>query len=138
MIVGGVVGLITVGIRILIGRWLGADTPIYYSLSVVLAYAVGIALSFSLNRQFTFRGDNATYSWSHLSRFVAIAVLGMILTWLFSLALRYGLRLEALIGHHAATTAFVAAALLSSAITYPLNARLVFGRRTQLTTPETP
>jgi len=129
LITGAVVAAITVGCRELIGRFLFADTPFYYSLSVVLAYVVGIILSFLLNQMFTFRRKATEGDWLQFARFVAIALVGMLSTWLISLGLRYGLSLDRYIGTLAAAAAFATAAFLSSAITYPLNALLVFRTR---------
>jgi putative flippase GtrA len=128
IVVGGLVAVITIACRELIGYLLGPDTPLLYSMSVVAAYGLGIVLSFVLNRQFTF-GSKSGYGWSRFGRFVAIAIFGMFLTWLLSIALRYGLRLQSVFGDASAGIAFATAAFLSSVLTYPLNALLVFGPR---------
>jgi putative flippase GtrA len=99
---------------------------------VVCAYGLGIALSFALNRRFTFTQASAV-GWPAYVRFVLVALLGMFLTWTASIAFRYGLRLQLLLGDASAGLAFALAALLSSAITYPLNARLVFHARPRRT-----
>ena len=130
LVVGAAVAVITIACRELIGRVLGTDTPFFYSLSVVSAYGIGIALSFVLNRRFTFT-QASTIGWSAYVLFVAVALLGMFLTWMLSVAIRYGLRLQPLLGDASAGLAFAAAALLSSVITYPLNARVVFRVREQ-------
>jgi putative flippase GtrA len=129
LIIGAFVGIVSVACRELIGYLLGADTAWNYSLSVASAYAVGIMLSFLLNHRFTFGGDDSSRNWRIFSRFVMIAVVGLVSTWLLALALRYGARLDARIGSAAKLVAFVTATLLSSLLTYPLNARFVFGRR---------
>ena len=121
--------MVTVACRELIGRFLIADTMANYSLSVVLAYAIGILLSFLLNRRFTFQTRGTNRDWSKFLLFVAIAIAGLVSTWLLSLTLRYGLRLDAWSGEASAAIAFAAAALLSSAITYPLSALFVFRGR---------
>ena len=129
LVVGAFVGVVTVGCRELIGHLLVVDNRQTYSLSIVLAYAIGIALSFLLNQRFTF-GGSTQRSWSRFAGFVALALLGMALTWLFSLLLRYGLHLDTLLGEHARMAAFAGGALLSSALIYPLNSLFVFsGRR---------
>jgi putative flippase GtrA len=127
VLIGAFVGLVSVGCRELIGYLLAADTVGRYSVSVALAYVVGIVLSFLLNHRFTFDGKNSSRNWRIFSRFVVIAVIGLVLTWLLALALRYGARLDAHIGPAAKLVAFVTAAFLSSLLTYPLNARFVFG-----------
>jgi putative flippase GtrA len=127
MLVGGFVGVVTVASRELIGRVLHADTPQAYSLSVVVAYALGLVLSFLINHRFTYNGSASGRSWRKFVQFVAVALIGMLITWALSLALRYGLRLDSLIGPSAKPVAFATAALLSSALTYPLNSWFVFG-----------
>ncbi len=113
LVVGAFVGLVTLGCRELIGHLLVVDNQRTYSVSVTVAYAIGIALSFLLNHRFTF-GAGAR-SWSKFGKFVAIALVGLLSTWLLSLALRYGLHLDAFIGSWARVTAFAVATVLSSA-----------------------
>jgi putative flippase GtrA len=127
MLVGGFVGVVTVACRELLGHVLHADTPQAYSLSVVVAYAVGLVLSFLINHRFTFKEPAAQRSWRKFAQFVAVALTGMLITWALSLALRYGLRLDAVIGPAAKLAAFATAALASSALTYPLSSLFVFG-----------
>jgi putative flippase GtrA len=126
LFVGGFVGVVTVACRELVGYFLHADTQRTYSLSIVVAYCVGVALSFLLNHRFTFAGQSGERSWPKFGRFVAVALTGMLATWALSLALRYGLQLDALIGPAAKLVAFATATLLSSALTYPLNSWFVF------------
>jgi putative flippase GtrA len=132
LMVGAVVAVLTIACRELIGHFLGPDTPVFYSVSVVCAYGLGILLSFVLNRRFTFMQASAV-GWAACARFIAIALLGMFLTWTLSIALRYGLMLQPLLGDASAGLAFALAALLSSGVTYPLNARLVFHMRERRT-----
>jgi putative flippase GtrA len=127
VIIGAFVGIVSVGCRELIGYLLAADTASNYSVSVALAYAVGIALSFLLNHRFTFDGNDSSRNWRSFSRFAAIALVGLVMTWLLALALRYGTHLDALIGSPAKLVSFATATFLSSMLTYPLNARFVFG-----------
>jgi putative flippase GtrA len=129
LVIGGFVGVITVGCRELIGHMLVADTAAYYSLSVVFAYAAGIALSFVLNRRHTFNQRDTSANYSGFALFALIALLGAFCTWMLALLLRYGAHLNALLGNSAAAVAFALAALFSTLITYPLNARFVFSRR---------
>jgi putative flippase GtrA len=126
LIIGAFVGIVTVGCRELVGHLLVADTRRNYSVSVGVAYAVGITLSFFLNHRFTFGGDERSRNWRVFFHFVAIAIVGLVSTWILSLALRYGTHLDAHIGSAAKPVAFATATLLSSLLTYPLNARLVF------------
>jgi putative flippase GtrA len=126
LVVGAFVGLVTLGCRELIGHLLVVDNQRTYSVSVTVAYAIGIALSFLLNHRFTFEATAGERSWSKFGKFVAIALVGLMSTWLLSLALRYGLHLDAFIGPWARVTAFAVATVLSSAVTYPLNSLIVF------------
>jgi putative flippase GtrA len=128
LVIGAFVGLITVGCRELIGHMLVVDSAAYYSLSVVLAYMLGIVLSYVINRRHTFNQHNTAASLSNLALFGLIALLGASCTWLLSMLLRYGVHLTALLGHFAAPVAFAFASLLATLITYPLNARFVFRR----------
>jgi putative flippase GtrA len=123
---GGVVGALTVGFRELIGLSLGADNPLCYSVSVVSAYAGGIVLSFLINKLYTFKDVNGIVAWSSLIRFVPVALAGLSLTWLLSLTIRYESHWVIAAGKYSATVAFAAATLISTAITYPLNALVVF------------
>lgn len=146
LVVGGIVGVVTIAAREVFQRLTGADTVWHYSLSVVAAYSLGILLSFALNRRFTFgsyvdpaiglstRSASASAPWARstwrmFGSFALLAVAGLLSTWLLSLALRYGLPVERFLGAAGPGAAFGAAALLSTLITYPLNARYVFVRR---------
>jgi putative flippase GtrA len=125
--------LLSVASREVFGRLLVPDDALHYSVSVVLAYMVGIAVSFFLNHRFTFLGGAASRNWPRFMLFVAVALVGLVCTWLISLALRYGLPLPALIGKSSALVAFALATLLASLITYPLNALFVFGEQKSAT-----
>jgi putative flippase GtrA len=126
--VGAFVGVVTIGCRELIGLILHGDTRQNFTISVLLAYAVGIALSYFLNQRFTFdRGDSAGLK--AFLRFVAVALLGLVSTAVLAVTLRYGANLDLLIGPLARPVAFATATVLSTLITYPLNARFVFGSR---------
>lgn len=128
LLVGGFVGVVTVACRELVGWALHADTQRTYSLSIAAAYTVGVVLSFLLNHRFTFGGPAGHRNWRSFARFVAVALTGLLSTWAFSLALRYGLQLDALIGRSAKLLAFATATVMSSLLTYPLNSWFVFGR----------
>jgi len=133
LVVGTIAGLFSIACRELFGYLLGADDPRNYSISVALAYAAGIVVSFVLNQRFTFLKDKAERSWSKFIPFVAVAMAGLVCTWLISIALRYGLPLTALIGKSSASVAFAAATVLASLITYPLNGLFVFGKKSSAT-----
>ena len=127
LMTGTVVGLITVASRELIAVALGQDTPASYGASVIFAYALGIVISFAVNRRFTF-GQRGRADWSWLPRFATIAMLGLVATAVLSIAIRYGLPLDRWLGSWAAPSAFGVAALCASALTYPLTAVCVFAR----------
>lgn len=129
LIVGAFVGIVSIGCRELIGHLLAADTRQNFSVSVALAYAVGIMLSFLLNHRFTFGGDDRSRNWRIFLRFTAIALIGLVTTWILALLLRYGMQLDARVGAAAKLLAFASATLLSTLLTYPLNARFVFADR---------
>jgi putative flippase GtrA len=136
LLVGGFVGIVTVACRELLGYLLHADTQRTYSISIVGAYAVGMALSFLLNHRFTYGGQRAgKRSWRKFVRFVAVALTGLLATWALSLALRYGLQLDALLGPAAKLIAFATATVLSSGLTYPLNSWFVFRELRLIETP---
>src|SRR5690606_34253620 len=93
--------------------------------SVGAAYTAGILLSFALNSGLTFRQRRGERRLRALPRFAAIALLGLGTTSALSLALRYGLALDAVLGSLADAAAFVAAALCASVLAYSLTARFV-------------
>jgi putative flippase GtrA len=128
LFIGALVAIVTIACRELIAYVLGTDTLLSYSVSVVGAYGFGMALSFVLNGRFTF-ADSTGFEWPKFIRFTVIALLGMLATWMLSIGLRYGLRLPAVFGDASAGIAFAVAALVSSILTYPLNAMLVFRAR---------
>lgn len=138
LMVGAFVGVVSVACRELSGYLLGADTRENYMLSVALAYTLGIGLSFWMNHRFTFIAEGRSVNWRAFARFTAIAVVGLISTWLLSLTLRYGAHLDALIGRLAKPAAFATATLLSSVLTYPLNSRFVFGSDPRSVSPARP
>jgi len=124
--VGAFVGVFTIGVRSLVGYLLTTDTRVNYSISVVLAYAAGIVLSYALNHRLTFRNSNRPGSVKKFLLFVSVALVGLASTWLLSITLRYGGPLHLVFGSAAATVAFAVATVLSSLLTYPLNAVFVF------------
>lgn len=125
--VGGMVGLASVAARDLFQHLMRTDTPQHYSTSVIAAYGLGIVASFALNRRFTFADARDRAPWRTFAGFALLALAGLGCTWLLSLALRYGLPVERALGRAGPDAAFAVAAMLSTAATYPLNARFVFG-----------
>lgn len=128
---GGAVGALTVACRELIGWLLGADDPARYSISIVTAYAIGIVLSFIINRRYTFRYAGRLGVWASFLRFLGVALAGLLLSWSLSLTLRYETSWAIEPGRFSALAAFAIATILSSAVTYPLTATVVFRRERQ-------
>jgi putative flippase GtrA len=129
LLVGLVVGVIAVILRELISRALPADTPAYYSLSVIVVYAAGILLSFALHSRYTFGVGPRVESSGGLVPFTAVALVGALATWLVSLLFRYGLGFDRLFGDLSGSAAFAVGAVSASLLTYSLNAHMVFHRR---------
>ena len=125
-LVGTVVGLLAIALRELIATALPADTPFFYSISVVVVYAFGILTSYALQHRFTFKLNLKDSRGRRLISFIAVAFIGALATWLMSLVFRYELGFDRTFGHLSGSTAFAAAAVSSSVLTYPLNALLVF------------
>ena len=129
LVIGAGIGIITVGCRALIGAVLGPDDAVRYSISVVMAYAGGILLSFLVNGRYTFRDRATNARWSSLPAFVLVALAGLLSTWCLSLVIRYETGSWIVLGKYSATAAFAIATLLSTGLTYPLNALVVFRGR---------
>jgi putative flippase GtrA len=129
LLVGAITGLFGIAARELIARMLVRDTVIYYCISVSFAYAIGIVVSFVLNRRFTFYGNLASRRASEFLTFVVISCVGLVSTSALAPAIRYGIRVDEAVGRFSADFAFAAAALLSSLFTYPFTALLVFRDR---------
>jgi putative flippase GtrA len=127
-IVGTVVGLLTIGLRELIALALPSDTPLYYSLSVLVVYALGTLASYVLHHGFTFESSQDLRNVNVFLPFVFVGLVGAASTWALSLFFRYGLEFGEHFGRLDGAAAFALAAVLSSALTYMLNALLVFRR----------
>jgi len=127
-LVGTVVGLLAIALRELIAAALPADTPLFYSISVIVVYVFGIVLSYVLQHRFTFKVSLGNSNWRRLASFIAVALIGALTTWLLSLVFRYELGFDRIFGHLSGSMAFAVAAVTSSVLTYTLNALLVFRR----------
>lgn len=123
-IVGGFVGVVTVIVRELLAL-LARDTAVYYLISVILAYAFGIGLSYTLHKKITFNAVLAENEESHFNfyRFTLVALTGLMLTGLFAMLYRYGIQLDRWLADYAAMSAFIMASITTSIITYLLNAK---------------
>jgi len=126
--VGLFVGILAIVLRELIARALPADSPTYYSVSVVLVYAAGILLAFVLHSRYTFGVEANSTGPGKLAPFVAVALVGAFVTWLVSFICRYALGFDAFFGALSGSAAFAAGAVTASLVSYALNAHVVFGR----------
>jgi putative flippase GtrA len=125
LLVGGLCTVISIACRELVRLTLGDEGVLRYAISVLIAYGVGMIAGFLMNRRYTF---GSQVKWSAFPRFVLVGLVGMTSTLALSLVLRPMLA-QLLNPQFSGTAAFVGAALISSLLTYPLNALLVF--RTQ-------
>jgi len=130
--VGSFVGIIAVLVRELIA-FLTKDTPVFYFISVITVYFFGILLSFFMHKRITYRiittdDLKEKKQKANFGNFTLIALLGMLLTGIFSLLLRYGLHFDSFVGIYAGAVAFILAAILTSVITYFLHSHFSFIR----------
>ena len=126
-LVGAVVGITAILVREVIAFLLPADTPFFYGLSVVLVCIGGIVAAYIGHLKVTFSHvDCPLHAFIPTLNFTLIAILGLVTTTLLSLALRYILPLELVVGEFKPTVAFALATIIASFITYPLNARFTF------------
>ena len=121
-----VVGLITVALREVFGHALGADTPLRYSASVLLAYCCGIVLNFVWQARFTFAQRQGPGAPGRFVLFAAFASASALLTALFSWLLRYVAGFDLVFGDFSPAIAFAVASLLVSIFSYSANSRYVF------------
>ena len=126
LIVGGVVGIITVALRELVAFALAKDTPSTYAVSILVAYTCGIVLSFLGQARFTFRQRQQSKRHRRFVLFAFLAVSGALLTTGVARLIRYGLGFDELFGVVAPGLAFAIATLLVSIGSYAVNARFVF------------
>lgn len=125
LIVGGGVTLSTILIRSIIGLLIKDDSTAKYLSSIVLTYIIGIYLSFVAHKSITFKVQDKL-STSQTLKFIAIHIVGMVITLVFSLRLREIFLDIWLPIELSKMVAFAFSALLVSAITYFLNKRIVF------------
>lgn len=134
-VIGGIVGVFAVIARELIGAALPADTPEYYALSVAIVYAVGILASYAGHRRFTFRHVDMTNRTTarSLSAFTFIALFGLACTTGLSVVIRYMFPAVEYLGDFSAPFSFALATVITSVITFSLNAKYsYFGRSRNL------
>jgi putative flippase GtrA len=127
VIVAAVVGVITVALREFVGSLLPRDTPVFYAVSVVVAYGCGVVLNYALQSRFTFGAAGGVNSPGRFFAFAITAICSSLLTVALSYLLRYRLGLGELFGAWGSMAAFCAAAVMVSIVSYSINARYVFG-----------
>lgn len=121
--VGSVVGISAVALREALDLVV-KDAAAFYLATVLVAYGYGIAASYHLHKNFTFRGQlQSTNRQLHLSTFTIVAITGMFLTGGLALLFRYGFDLDTMLPRYAGAVAFILAAISTSLCTYYLNAR---------------
>lgn len=125
LLVGGGVTLCTILIRSLIGLLIKDDTTSKYLSSIILTYIIGIYLSLVAHKSITFE-VKGSLSVAQIFKFVAIHIIGMVVTLICSIKLRE-LFLDAWLSLELSKmSAFALSALLVSVITYFLKKRIVF------------
>lgn len=136
-VIGGIVGISAVIARELIGAALPADTPEYYALSVAIVYAVGVLASYLGHRLITFRHvDMTTESTARsMSAFILIALFGFACTTGLSIIIRYVFPTEEYIGDYSAPFSFAVATVVTSLITFSLNAKYSYFDRSRNLSP---
>lgn len=124
-------GIATVVIRHFFAMLLPADLPKYYMLSIIFAYAFGIVLNFFLQKSFTFTTEKQPLHRKKVAfiSFVIVAIFGAVATLGIAIFIRYTLRLDLIFNQYSATIAFVIAAVISSILSYVLNAKIVFAEK---------
>lgn len=128
VVVATVVGGITIAIREAIAHVIGEENRFDYAVSVLIAYACGIVLSFFWQARVTFREHRGQQLRSRFSLFAVMAVVSSILTVTISRLLRYEGGFDHLFGSAGAGIAFGLAGVATSVIAYAANARFVFDR----------
>lgn len=124
--VAALIGLITVGLREALGA-LFLQAPGQYAWSMLLAYGVGVVMSYLAQGRLTFGALGHRPSPQGLGGFALVAVMSAVLTALLAYVLRFGLPLEQRLPTLAAPLAFAVAALLVAPVSFLLGRHLVFG-----------
>lgn len=124
-VVGGIVGLLALGAMALAELLLPA-TRVVYVVEVLVVYAVGVVLSYLLQKRFTFAVPRSERKAAQFHRFVAIALLGAALTTGLSFALKYFFRWPESLAGFSGSLSFALACLLTSLLTFFLNRQWVF------------
>ena len=130
-IVGSAVSGTAVLVRELMQWALGSDSPVLYATTVALVNVLGMVTAFFAHQRFTFAAHELEGgARGSLWKFVAIAMLGTVVTAATAVILRYGLRMDAWLGRMAPPVAFAVALVLASLLNYYLNSIWNFGTGT--------
>ena len=132
-VVGSGIGLMAIALRELIAWMLAEDSALHYSASIIIVYAIAIAVSYAAQRTLTF-AQRGRGSMAQVGAFSATALLGGLVTWLVALAVRYGLQLDRHLGALGPGSAFAIGAVSASILTYYLHARFIFAERAERST----
>jgi putative flippase GtrA len=127
ILVGVGVTLFTVMLRSLIGLLIEDDTVAKYISSIILAYILGILMSFLAHKNITFKTRHRL-SIAKSFNFIAIHFVGMSITLIGSTTLRETLLDARLPRELSKLFAFAASALVLSVITYLLKQYIVFNK----------
>ncbi|NMF60557.1 GtrA family protein [Pseudanabaena yagii] len=126
-IVGGFVTLVTIVLRDFIGRFLYGSAW-EYVMSIAIVYVVGTILSYFLQSRFTFKDNKKkTRSFKYkFSYYTVVQLLGMGVTIVFSLLIRYLLFPITILAQFRDTIAFIIASLIASIVTYGISKVYIF------------
>lgn len=127
-LVGTLVGVFTIILREGIA-FLMPDRPVYFILSIIISYTLGVIISYILNTRFTFRKDKSDRTLTTKYRFAyftLVSLFGVVSTTVFSFFFRYVSEFNIIFGKAGDTFAFALGAVLTSVITFFLNSKYVF------------
>lgn len=126
-IVGGFVTLVTIVLRDAIGRFLQGSAW-EYIISIAIVYTVGIVLSYFLQSHFTFKTNkNNSRSFKYkFTYYTIVQLVGMGVTIVFSLLIRYLLFPLTIVSQFRDTVAFIIASLAASIVTYGVSKIFIF------------
>ena len=126
-IVGSFVTLVTIILRDVVGRFLHGSAW-EYIISIAIVYTVGIVLSYFLQSHFTFKTNkNHSHSFKYkFSYYTMVQLVGMGVTIVSSLLIRYLLFSLTTVSQFRDTIAFVIASLIASIVTYGVSKIYIF------------
>jgi putative flippase GtrA len=128
MAVGAALAVFTILLREVLAL-LMPDTPVSYAMSILIAYGVGILLSFELQQKITFGQIPAPLRRKKFRRFFVISVSIALFATAFAHFLRYQFGLGGLSGQYVPTVAFVITVLITAVASFTLNRLFVFNAK---------